>query len=196
MKEQLIEERLAHWLSANGCDVFYNRKIGTLGNKNVFTTKGETSERPDMIIFTKQIGFVAIEIKDGDEDRKIYDGNKILEYQKQYIEGKIKYYIKDSIIPIAAFIVASQNSVNGKLFSKDELTRENSDGWVRHPKIEYQKTAAYTRSLWGGWRNKRKKGDAGIGVLLSGVLDKIETRPMIFCQLYYNNRWNVTWTIL
>lgn len=196
MKEQLIEERLAHWLSANGCDVFYNRKIGTLGNKNVFTTKGETSHRPDMVVFTKHIGFVAIEIKDGDEERKIYDGNKILEYQKQYTEKKTKYYIKDSEIPISLFVMASQNSVNGKLFTKEEEMFFNDTKYVGHPEKEYSRSGEYIRNLWGTWRIRRTKGEAGIGILLSAALDNGETRPMTFCQIYYNNRWNVIWTIL
>jgi hypothetical protein len=156
---------------------------------------GETKDKPDMIFFSKVIGFVAVEIKDGDEARKIYDGSKILEYHRQYKEGKVKYYINDSVIPISLFIMATQNSVNGKLFTFDDLTRKNEKIWGGHPETEYQRTADYIRHIWGSWRKTRRKNEAGIGILLSGVLDGKQTMPMVFCHLY-DNRWIPTWTIL
>lgn len=199
MNELAIEEMLFNWLSSYGCNVFFNRTITALKNNNKFRTEGETTERPDLVLFSKHVGFVAIEVKNGDKQRNIHDGTKIAQYRKDYVDGKTKYYIEDNEIKINLFLLATQHSLHGKLFSNDQTVIHNETIHVGHCYKEYEKTKQTLRGLWAILRRERKPKthEAGLGILLSGANDKKETdEPKTFCQLHYNNRWNVIWTIL
>ena len=201
MKPEVTAEiMLSSWLQSNGVQVWYNRKIKELNNQNIFKVQGQSRKKPDMIIYSQILNkYGAIEIKPGLISKEIYDATKIIEYQRNYKEGKTKYYLEGKEINIDFFMIATRHSVNGHLFENEskEIPKEE---WLKtllkirtEPLIEYNKTKQFLRQLWSSWRKEREKYEPGVGILLSSCLDSVESRPKIFYQTYENNRWNVRW---
>lgn len=193
MREEDIEKQVFGWFYTYGIPCWTNRK--TSFSNAVFTTKG-TQKKPDLIIFSSFLqSYIAIEVKDGDTNRNIYDGSKITEYMRDYTKGKTKYYINDKEIHITNFTLATQHSHNGRLFNENELSDRYNE-WVSHPKKEYKETKQFLRQLWGSWRRTRTYEDKGLGIILSLVLNDGEQAPMIFTQEQRDKRWRVIWSPL
>ncbi len=193
---------LNSWLQTNNIPIWHNRKIKELNNQIIFKTQGESRKKPDMIIYSQMLHkYGAIEIKSGITNKNIYDASKIIKYQKEYKEGKTKYYIEGKEININFFIVATKYSVNGHLFENEIKESPHNEKWRKEilpkcknePPIEYNRSKSFLRQLWSIWRQERGKDEPGIGILLSSCLDGIESKPKIFYQTYENNRWNVRW---
>lgn len=201
--ETKVEIKLFDWFIRNNIQVWFNRNIKELNNKNVFKTS--TIEKPDMIIYSNKINkYIAIEVKVA-EKKNIRDSRKIIYYQQQYKNG-VKYYIEDKEINISFFIVATENSIDGSLMYEDAIESPHDEKWHKilqqtknEPSKEHPYTKEFTRALWNSWKtkpNKKEPLDSGIGVLLSSLLDAdIKRKPMIFVQEYNVNkkRWCVRW---
>ena len=89
MKPEVIAEIiLSSWLQSNNIQVWYNRKIKELNNKNIFKVQGESKKKPDMIIYSQILNkYGAVEIKPGENNKEVRDVMKIFtKYQKEYKE--------------------------------------------------------------------------------------------------------------
>lgn len=192
---------LNSWLQTNNIPIWHNRKIKELNNRNIFKTQGESKKKPDMIIYSKILNkYGTIEIKPGATNKDIYEASKIIRYQKEYKEGKTKYYIEGKEININFFIIATRHSINGHLFESEIKEYPHDEKWHKvqqktksEPPYEYDKSKHFLRHLWAIWRQERGKDEPGIGILLSSCLDSVESEPKLFYQTYENNRWNVRW---
>jgi len=189
--EEAVELKLWDWLEpypGREVQFYFNRK-----NKldwQTFNTKGKGG-KPDVIIsfINKFKGkqHIAVEVKDGNTNRNIFDAYKIFNtYYLNYINRKTKYFIDNQEIKIDYFIVATQFSPYGKLFLNDKRIIDNinkgeNDIWRSMsaknktlPRCEYENTRNYLRSLWGMFREWRKKNETllkpGLGILESDIL--------------------------
>jgi len=207
MNEKKVEIILGNWFKSYKIPRWFNRLSDGFDKK--FTTKG-SQKKPDMIILSNN-KYYAIEIKDAEISRNVYDSNKIIKYMKDYCEGKISYYIDDQKINIHSFLIATQYSLQGKLFkdddnliNPDEKWNEILKKWGNEPLCEFQNTKKFLRALWSFWRLTRNNNDRGIGILLSNILDKKDDySPRIFHQIHSKNnfdfkkeRWYVKWQLL
>ena len=88
-KEEEVEIILWDWLKTKSKfvkEIYFNRKNKI--NAPTFQTKG-LNKKPDLIIlFNRNYGdeYIAVEVKATTKSRNIYDGVKILNYYKNYIE--------------------------------------------------------------------------------------------------------------
>lgn len=211
--EERVEIILSEWFTDFKIPFWFNRFSKSLKNDNIFYTKG-LMEKPDLVIFSDKYpinGYIAIEVKTSNNSKDIYDSSKILKYLKNYNEGKTKYFINNKEIKIKLFIVATENSIEGKLFNEIEKeTPDINSKWHKilletknEPLFEFSKTKHYLRQLWATWRQiiKRNNNEVGCGILLSSALNEgINYKiPYIFCQLNYKGfydkkeRWHVRW---
>jgi hypothetical protein len=207
--ETHAEFRIGNWLTQHNIQYWHNRKITELKNDNIFRVEG-TQKKPDMIIQTTKIpisGFIAIEIKPGQLSKAVRDSCKTLTYLRNYTNGLTKYFIGNKEIKIKVFAIATQFSIEGKLFNEQTPMSPTDLHWSKilkktknEPPIEFIKTKEFVRNLWANWRLERTNNDPGIGIITSGILNKNDdTRPWIQYQLRYapkrqqKSRWNVRW---
>lgn len=202
MKEDEVYLQLTAWFQNHGIDVFWNKKNNFA---ETFYTRGQTTRKGDLIIEKTfpwgeiVCGVVEVKIERG---RDIRSARKILDYYNDYITGKIRYFIKGRILEPRYFLVGSKHSVDGKLFMNDnklyQKSKKGDDIRKKRPDMfpqdEYSRTFDFTRSIWTEFRERYEKNKKfKIGVLLSGVLDKEENHPAIFCMEHRGNRWNQKW---
>ena len=183
--EEEAEIILWDWLKTKSefvKEVYFNR-INII-NAPVFTTRG-VNKKPDFLIKIDRgygIEFIAVEVKPTTSSRNIHDSGKILNYYKNYIKEKTKYFINEEQIEINHFVVASNKSPEGKLFERDEeiICNGNSSDdhrkfvslWNLFPEFEYQRTSDFIRRLWSEWRTLKKENNLNknlpsIGVIIS-----------------------------
>lgn len=215
--EEKVEILLWDWFKKDlDVEVYFNRK-NKLGWKK-FTTKGTSREKPDLVVcfFNKFNGkeYIAIEVKDGNINRNIYNSSKIFSiYYKNYVQGKTKYLIDNQEIKISHFVVATQFSKLGKIFDNDNQIIDNinkgkNDTWRKMsfksktlPRCEYEKTRSFLRQLWANFEPFREKNKdkikPSLGILVSDILTsfhpkelKIQSgmigKPMIQIMQYKN----------
>lgn len=189
--EEKVEIILWDWLKTKGeniVKIYFNRK--NILNCKTFKVIGTKGSKPDLLFSFKDFNktrFVAIEIKDGDTNRNVFDSNKIFsKYYLDYIKNKAKYYILDKKIKIDFFVVATQYSIFGKLIKEDNRIIDNidkgqNDKWRSMsaksktlPRCEYTRTSDFLRNLWANfreWRNKNEcKNFPALGILTSDIL--------------------------
>ena len=192
--EERVELILWDWLQVeNKCKVYFNRKNPVLCD--TFKVIGTKGSKPDFLFsfddFNKK-RFVAVEIKDGDINKNVFNSNKIFnKYYLDYINDKAKYYIEEKKIKIDFFVVATQYSILGKLIKDDQdivdnINKGQNDDW-RHmsaqsktlPRCEYERTRDFLRNLWSdfsSFREIRKKNKEqwrnlpALGILTSDIL--------------------------
>jgi hypothetical protein len=205
--EERAEVILWDWLRKYG-NVFFNRQ-NKLSEK-IFNIKGKTKEIPDFIFETVMFGkreYFVIEIKDGDRGSNIRQSNKIFsKYLLNYISGKTEYFVNSKKIEINRFLVATQNSPNGFLFSYGDkiVSNEypNNNYWLGKnvPRLEFSRTKDFGRSIlqdYSNWRkvNKYKNGPA-IGWLVSDIIinfteKELKTQKgMVGIPLIQGVNWN------
>ena len=190
--EEKVELILWDWLRTEG-EVYFNRK--NMLNCKTFKVIGTKGSKPDFLFSFKdfnKIRFVAIEIKEGDTNKNVFNSNKILsKYYLDYVEGKAKYYISDKKIDIDFFVVATQYSIFGKLIKEDNQIVDNidkgqNDIWRKMsvesktlPRCEYLRTRDFLRNLWSDFSSIRKvreknkeqyKNVPALGILTSDIL--------------------------
>ena len=170
--EEKAEIMLWDWLRPkkdnNVEEIYFNRKNKT--HSPIFHTKG-LKKKPDFVIkFNKGFGseYIALEIKPMKISKNIYDAGKILMYYENYIKKKTKYFIDKKEISIKHFAIATENSILGHLFDKDDDIIKNynnqTDSWRKTnaklnliPHFEYVRTSQFQRSLWSTWRDLKKR---------------------------------------
>lgn len=197
---------LTNWFYENNIAVYHNRTIKELGNKIKFTTKG-SQKKPDMIIRSQRTNeYYAIEVKTSHNHKDIYDAQKILDYQISYNKKETTYYIDDKEISIAQFLIATKESIMGRLFTNEQPVYPDGE-WQKYlqqrklePPKEFNISKCFLRQLWSTWRRTRgQEYEPGIGILLSTFLeDDLEPKPKMFTMQYEKReftkkRWHVTW---
>ena len=124
-KSKLI---IGDWLQGKGLKVFDERPNKKRPQWGVFQVRNvERGKKPDLLIQgrircgTKDKGgsFVAVEIKPCFKHHDILDGfDAVLEYFMDYWWGA-EYLVKDTPVPIAAFVLATHFSPYGYLFREE-----------------------------------------------------------------------------
>lgn len=200
-KETRTEIQLFEWLINKEVCVYFNRKISLLGN--TFTFKTSSKEKPDLILYSRRLNkYIAVEVKSAQEKSDLFDSNKIINYQQDYKNKQTKYYIEGKEIEIAYFIIATENSKEGRLFYESEIVYPNKTfqkvliETKQEPPREFRRTKDFLRgNIWAAWRNKktftREPNDPGIGILTSSFLNNDEwCNPKIQVIEYsnYNKR--------
>lgn len=208
--EEESELILWDWLKTKGNveEVYFNR-TNELGWK-VFTTSG-INKKPDFVVLIERgygKEYIAIEIKNASSSRNVHDSGKILMYYENFIKRQTHYFINETEIKINHFVIATEQSLKGKLFLEDEtiISNVNSTDWMRQngskfgmlPEFEYQRTSDFVRRLWAEWRtfkkeNKLEKQELpSIGILISNP-DK-DNFPYLQIQIYAKWRDKKRWT--
>lgn len=198
--EQKAEITLYAWLLEHGIKTYLNRNDTAIQEviKNYEVFKTDNTQRPDILIYTHTIGWCAIEVKSSNISKNIRQGIKILNYYDDYIKEKTKYFIDNEEIKINYFLLATEQSLKGRLFlketKKDNQTTPGKICAVKShiiPPYEYERTHELIRNLWTNWNERDKK--VGLGILLSSEIDTIPNDyPMVFLQ-DYKNKWSQRW---
>lgn len=207
MNEKEVTIHLCEWIEQNGYSVYAGKEF------NVGSAAGK---RPDMIVINNFTGLhSAVEIKRA-RGKDIHKAYKIVDYALDYIKGA-KYTIDGRCVDITNFLVATDESKNGKLFCDDVLYDENYsihqamayETWGHgrvEPYFEYVRSGEFVRTIWRGWKDRTNMTLLKIGILLSSLNDKEETLkrsllPKIFVSRYNKRngkpgRWGQQWTEL
>lgn len=213
--EEKAELILWDWLktkSTKVIEVYFNRV--NLLNAPVFNTKG-LNKKPDLIIkFDRGYGiqYCAVEVKSSDQSKNIHDARKIMDYYKNYIYKKTKYFINNEEIILSHFVIASENSPKGYLFfdEKTIITNESSgDSWrvtnakyKLEPTKEYSLSSMWLRRLWADFRNFRKEikeekfvNLPSLGIIMSNFSEE-DFSPYLFIMnknSHISNKWGARW---
>lgn len=203
MIETKIFEVLSGWLSKCGFEVYWNRK-NSLGY-GTFGTEGK--RKPDLFLRRRENPNwynTILEVKPGDSDFQIRAGIKILEYWQDYAENKTEYFVLGERVYPKYFLLATDWSLMGRLFSSDDLfkpvnsegSRKVAIGYGMIPQQEYIQTFNFVRQLWAIWRDvyNRHPGTA-LGVLLSDQLNGGLGRPAFMYEIFDSEkgRWIQRW---
>jgi len=200
--EEKIALQISNWLIQHGFDVYWNKKNNF--GFDTFRTEG-SQKKPDLFVRRSENPHwwqTLIELKPS-EGYDIRKGAKILSYCDDYVRGKIKYFVNEEEVRPKYFLVATECSPKGKLFSSDDTKKPMRVGGGRWraayiyktlPKSEYTQTFGYVRELWARWRDvfEREPGTC-VGVLLSDILDGGVGRPAFLCEAYKGNAWRQRW---
>jgi len=191
-------------------NVYLNRKNDLT---KIFNVKGTNGKKPDLIIeFDRGFGieYIAVEVKNSNKSKDVYDACKILDYYESYFTGKAHYFIEGKEIEIKHFAIATDNSIGGYLLKReteffDNLNDPDDDDNAKYkrfmveegyfPRYEYYTTGVYLRLLWANWRRLRNKlkftKASSIGILISEP--KKESSPhfftMVYCDWNLKKRW-------
>jgi hypothetical protein len=207
MNEKEATIQLREWLESNGYFVYTGKE---------FNVRSAASKRPDMIVINTLTGIhSAIEIKRS-RAKDIHKAYKIVNYASDYIKGA-RYTIDNRSVNITNFLVATEASINGKLFPDDVFYDEKHrkhqasayDTWGRgrvEPYYEYLRSGEFVRTIWREWKDRTNMAELKIGILLSSINDKAESLkqsliPKIFVSRYNERtmkigRWGQQWTEL
>ena len=205
-KEHNVCRELKRWFESSNIKCWLNE------GDDKFIIKGER-RKPDLVIYSEILKqYIVIEVKSGDVSKDIMDASKIIEYYKNYYEGKTKYFINNKEIIVSSFAVASFYSMFGKLFKNDgealSIDDCKDDKWKvvnkergLEPQWEYPRTHDYLRNLWGQWRKIReRKQMPGLGIILSDVLNNKELYKLnIGKPILFDMQWeliNMQWELI
>jgi len=199
-KEHNVCKTLKKWFESFGIKCWLNE------GENKFTTK-ISQKKPDLIIYSVQLDqYIAIEVKSGDDKNAIRSGVKILDYWDNYIQKKIKYYIKNKEIKLSSFCFATLGAMNGKIFLDEKEPRDSYNDsptkwkltqikYNLEPRWEYPKTKEYLRLLWANWKRIRGKDRAGIGIIIADILNSphIDTTNLCITHpLLFDMQWRMS----
>lgn len=196
--EEKICYDLSQWFDSQDCGVFWDKNPSDGdGNKILddtpFQTFDKDGQRPDLIVFGDDIT-VCVEVKDASNTQNVHSGiPQLHKYWREYAAGDAEYRANGFPVDIDAFVLASQYSVEGAVYSRwfDDGVRdwpaEKRYGWINGtvrfaPDYEFSATETATRILWRYAKNDllpEQPGEtidgepdaAGIGVLASSYLD-------------------------
>jgi len=194
--EEQAEIKIWDWLNKRSDkikEIYFNRKNKI--NAPIFQTKGN-NKKPDFILLIDNGcngEYAAVEVKPIGRSRTIYDAGKIIDYYKNYINGKTKYYINKKEIKINHFAIATDNSEEGFLFKKqyEDKVKENKGYLVRLgllPKYEHIGTMRFLRKLWSDFDRERKllnitkTKSPSLGILMSNP--QIDNKPHLLTVIY------------
>jgi len=194
-KELIICNELKKWFER------YNIKVWLNQGESSFKTK-KSQKKPDIIIYSNILKkYIAIEVKLGNIKKDVYDASKIIDYWKNYTDNNIEYYINNKKVEIYSFCIATINSIEGKLFFNDNKlidSYEKNDNWSiiqrkynLEPRYEFNDTKNFLRMLWANWRRLRNKNQAGIGIIVSNILNNKDVQPLLYDLNWEINTWKV-----
>jgi hypothetical protein len=187
-------------------EVYFNRK--NLVNAPTFSVKGNV-RKPDFLMrINRGFGdeYVAIEIKSSNKSSNIHDAGKIIDYYLNFYNEKTRYYIDNQEVKINHFVIASENSPKGHLFSNEKEIVSNLDSddhWRKtnvkyglEPKKEYSLTNLSVRRLWADFRRIRKeyniKIGASIGILMANFCEN-DFSPYLMIMNYNSHLIKPKW---
>lgn len=185
VNEENVKHFITGWLKAFDVEVYWEKK--NAWDYPLF--KCDTKIKPDLIIKKKhqQNGF-AVEVKDADDDMNLLNAApQILKYAKE----PIIYSIDDRKVQISGYLVASQFSINGKLYKIDSIKpvgegRAFAISQKQIPNNEYVRTLDFIRSLWRFAKDHAI--DKPTGALLSESLNnKDSIAPLLF---FKTQKWS------
>lgn len=181
-QEEAVKNEIGVWLNENGIDVCWKKK--NVFGYDVFSAP-TGAKKPDLLIRWKD-NVVLVEVKYAKSYSNVYDSFFQL---LGYYNNIPCVSVDDQQMYVTGFIIATQYSIQGRLFPHEPLETYESFGVKRKeaavggqiPFSEYKLTEMFTRLLW---RAKRKP-DVFIGTLLSSVLNCPNEAPipMILAKL-------------
>jgi hypothetical protein len=206
--EEKAEIILWDWLKVKGnsiIDVYFNRsnKVGW----KTFSVQGN-QRKPDFIIeIDNGYGreYIAVEIKSSDNSKDILDAHKIIDYWARYVRKETRYYIGVQEIKIKHFVIATDNSPKGYLFSEESLMDNlaNTESKSKHyvtsigliPRFEGNRTFEFVRFLWNLYGKLRKEYEekCGLGILIADVNEGFVPKLMITTYYPIKKRWTQRW---
>lgn len=201
--ERKVEIILWDWLITKSklVEKIYFNSINEV-NAPIFHVVGK-QKKPDFIIKTS-LGYCAIEIKDNIKSNQVRESCKIIDiYLKNYCEGKTKYLIEEKEIKIDYFLVATQDSINCKLFKdRDELinnfknkNKKQLCKWKLLPYYEGTRTHDFVRGLFLYYKKIRKNLEIkpSIGILIGDFNNKNIPSLQVIKFDELKNRWTQRW---
>jgi hypothetical protein len=206
--EEQAEIIIWDWLKTKGInirEVYFNRK-NKIGWKT-FSVKG-IQKKPDFIIeIDNGYGreYLGTEIKHSKNSKDILDAHKIIEYWNRYITKETKYFIGDKEIKIKHFLIATDNSPKGFLFSNESLvdnladTSSKSKHYVASigliPRYEGNRTFEFVRMLWNLYGKVRDNFEekCGLGIIIADVDKSFVPKMMITTYYPVKKRWSRRW---
>lgn len=209
--ERKVEILLYNWLKNKGDnikEVYFNSKNEI--NAPVFKVSGDQS-KPDFIIkinINSNDEYCVVEIKDNSKSRNVKDSDKILNlYMKKYLEKYTSYVINEKQIKIKYFLVATQDSLNGKLYNKrDSLIDNYLDSKKKYlsetlkliPRYEGQRTYDFVRQLFRCHCDIRKNYEekCPVGILIADVNNNSVPAMFIVDYNQIKKRWCQKWRML
>lgn len=184
--------------------IYFNRK--NILNCKTFRVEGDM-KIPDFILKIKdkyKIKYYAVEVKSSDKSINILQSSKILEYLKNYLENKTKYFIAYEKINLSGFLIATDKSPLGYLFKKEIWTdNTNKEGnkskrdaatlYKIIPKKEGSRTFDFIRMLWREYTKFRKNYDKKLDVGIIIGNHEEENKPYIMVTHHNGKRWGQRW---
>lgn len=185
--EDKVKIDLSRWFDTLNVDIYWEKRPSY--GYQTFQTNGKT-DHPDLLVDGQRHTF-AIEVKSGTDGGGIHDGvAQTKRYWTDYVNGDKQYRLYDGDVSIDAFILATKYSMAGRLYSneydmrdrvRETHVRERLSGDIDPPihflpDWEFTSTETATRTLWRFCKMEQSNNDldavdAGVGVLLSDVLD-------------------------
>ena len=212
--EEQAETILWDWLTTDGeyvKEIYFNRKKDGL-NCKTFNVRGNR-KIPDIIINTNHNGcnkYIVVEVKSSNKSSNILDAKKIIDYYCLYVKGDTKYYIDNEEIKISDFLVATDKSKDGYLFSDEKIidSLKEIEKKSKHkavnlgivPRYEGSKTSGFVRgSLWKWFEDIRNefKIKCGLGILIADIncfnIPKMQINSFEYNNKKNKNQWGQRW---
>lgn len=209
-KEEKAEIIIYSWLRTRVKEIYFNRKNKINAPVFKIVGKDKRARTPDLIIKTFKNKYYVIEVKPSNNTKDITQGkNQLLErYWIPYSIGVVEYLIDTKRIKIEGFLFATDMSIFGQLYSKDEFLLDNLEDANEHkinvvskfkiiPRYEYSRTKDFNRSLFSQLKEFRfKKPEliqrtAALGILINHIPEpkNLISKPYIFIVKKIKNRW-------
>lgn len=184
--ETEVKQAVSDWLESFGCKIWWERK-NKVYDYPVFKAKrgrAGTTEKPDILILTNG-KYSMCETKNAEHKKNVYDA--LFQTLRYATNGDMEYFINGSTEPIliSGYMVATQHSINGRLFQSDheKLNESMSESRLyainvlqELPQREYLMTEQFTRIIWRG--AKKFNCEYKVGTLLSNVLNMEYPTPL------------------
>lgn len=149
-KIQAMRE-IADWVKEFGWNPYFNQK-----NSDAYPIfHAETNSKPDLLL--KKNGYnILVEVKTGQRHQDILNGlDQIWNYVGEYFSGRARYKLDEKILTIHAFVLATQYSRSGYLYSHEDnlnyLEYHNPYLTQNINMIEKPITHSTTRFMWRQW---------------------------------------------
>lgn len=188
--EDEVRIDLSNWIKRDDVTVYWDKDHSYGFN----TFDPGQRARPDLLIDGPACTY-AVEVKTGDEASAIHDGlPQLVNYWESVVNGETNYRVDGQSVDIDAFLLATGNSPDGRLYQGkgegDVLRTGTSEGRQKAaaaghlPKQEFNATERIIRAIWRFSKDRAPDAKVGIGALLSSRLDGDEpgtdqSRPMV-----------------
>lgn len=183
--EESVKRILTEWIGKDR--VFWEKK-----NKFGYPTfQCDQLERPDLLVLNGDYP-IAIEVKYYNKASNVLDG---VAQTLRYARSDNVFYANHQIIDPVCYVLATQHSLEGKLFGFENKKVPSTSGKTHAaqrgelPYTEYRYTFLALRTLWRFAEYERDvhgwTWDVGVGFLLSNVLNpgNVISTPMIQAKI-------------